>query len=181
MDIYRYVDDDGTFGKNNGENEFCGYVDDDTLYSVWGYHWGTGIACTMITMCLFQPTCGRICETDVMWNPAYWWTNDADTAIGNPDVVLLRPVNMHELGHTLGLFQHVYGAIDNASCNVPRQKGWNKYENYKSCMNYRCAWSLIDYSDGSHGKGDFNDWTTIDPAFFEKTFYADREHRRKKL
>ena len=88
---------------------------------------------------------------------------------------------MHELGHTLGLFQHVYKAIDNASCSVPWLDGWKKYKNYESCMNYRYAWSLVDYSDGNHGKGDFNDWAVIDVSLFEKIFYADREHRRKKL
>ena len=40
-------------------------------------------------------------------------------------------------------------------------------------MNYRYAWGLIDYSDGSHGEGDFDDWSHIDPAFFEKRFFAE--------
>ncbi len=80
---------------------------------------------------------------------------------------------MHELGHTLGLFWQDFHGIDNATCNYPWLEGWKKYENYKSCMNYRYAWSLIDYSDGSHGENDFNDWAHIDPAFFEKKFFAE--------
>ena len=80
---------------------------------------------------------------------------------------------MHELGHTLGLFWHTYNGIDNSTCNYPWLEGWRKYENYKSCMNYRYAWNLIDYSNGSHGENDFNDWAKIDPAFFEKNFFAE--------
>jgi len=80
---------------------------------------------------------------------------------------------MHELGHTLGIFWHTYNGCDNMTTTRPWYDGWEKYENYKSCMNYRYAWSLIDYSDGSHGKGDFNDWAAIDPAFFEKRFFAE--------
>ncbi|MCD6448219.1 MAG: hypothetical protein J7L58_04150 [Thermoplasmata archaeon] len=80
---------------------------------------------------------------------------------------------MHELGHTLGIFWHTYHGCDNITSTRPWYDGWDKYANYKSCMNYRYAWSLIDYSDGSHGQGDFNDWATIDPAFFEKKFFAE--------
>ena len=80
---------------------------------------------------------------------------------------------MHELGHTLGIFWHTYHGCDNITSTRPWYDGWDKYANYKSCMNYRYAWSLIDYSDGSHGPGDFNDWATIDPAFFEKKFFAE--------
>ena len=80
---------------------------------------------------------------------------------------------MHELGHTLGLFWHTHNGIDNMTNVYPWLSGWSIYENYRSCMNYRYAWSLIDYSDGSHGAGDFDDWSTIDPAFFEKRFFAE--------
>jgi len=80
---------------------------------------------------------------------------------------------MHELGHTLGIFWHTYHGCDNLTTTRPWYDGWKKYENYKSCMNYRYAWSLIDYSDGSHGEGDFNDWAVVDPAFFEKNFFAE--------
>lgn len=78
---------------------------------------------------------------------------------------------MHELGHTLGLFWDVHNGIDNKTTIYPWLNGWNIYENYKSCMNYRYAWNHIDYSNGGHGKNDFDDWGTIDPAFFETLFF----------
>lgn len=78
---------------------------------------------------------------------------------------------MHELGHTLGLFDDDFGGIDNESCNVPWMKGYWIYRNYKSCMNYRYAFQLVDYSDGSHGRNDFDDWSNIDLTFFKDSFY----------
>ncbi len=96
----------------------------------------------------------------------YRWTPMArDTATAS--------LFMHELGHTLGLFWHTYNGIDNTTTIYPWLSGWDIYGNYRSCMNYRYAWSLIDYSDGSHGEGDFDDWSRVDPAFFETQFFAE--------
>jgi hypothetical protein len=80
---------------------------------------------------------------------------------------------MHELGHTLGIFWQTYQGCDNMSNVLPWLPGWETYENYLSCMNYRYAWEHIDYSDGSHGSGDFNDWAVVDPSFFEKRFFGE--------
>ncbi|OYT61838.1 hypothetical protein B6U81_02185 [Thermoplasmatales archaeon ex4484_30] len=118
---------------------------------------------------------------------SYWPTNEDIFncfVIGTKTIRNYRPLPlaretataslfMHELGHTLGIFWQTYHGCDNATTNYPWLSGWKKYENYKSCMNYRYAWSLIDYSDGSHGEGDFDDWSHIDPAFFEKRFFAE--------
>jgi hypothetical protein len=99
MDVYRYVDDDGSYGHNS-ENEFGGYPSSAALNSIYGYMWGSGTLA--VTYSYYYPTCGRIIESDVFWNPAYSWTSDANYAIGNSGVVLQRPVTMHELGHTWG-------------------------------------------------------------------------------
>jgi len=78
---------------------------------------------------------------------------------------------MHELGHNLGLFEYTFGGIDNESCNTPWHAGWWKYSDYKSCLNYRYSFSLVDYSDGSHGRNDYDDWGNIDLTFFENSEY----------
>ncbi len=78
---------------------------------------------------------------------------------------------MHELGHNLGLFEYTFGGIDNESCNTFQHEGWWKYANYKSCLNYRYAFSLVDYSDGSHGRNDYDDWDNIDLTFFKNSTY----------
>ncbi|HEC88531.1 MAG TPA: hypothetical protein ENI52_04350 [Thermoplasmata archaeon] len=78
---------------------------------------------------------------------------------------------MHEFGHTLGIFDDTFGGVDNESCNAPWLAGYWKYRNYKSCMNYRYAFQLVDYSDGSHGINDFDDWQRINLKFFKESFY----------
>jgi len=78
---------------------------------------------------------------------------------------------MHELGHTLGLLIDDYEGIDNHETpEMLRQSFW-KYRNYKSCMNYRYGWELLDYSDGTHGINDYNDWKNIDLGFFKNTHF----------
>jgi len=79
--------------------------------------------------------------------------------------------SIHELGHTLGLFVDDHGGNDNKVATWPFTLQWWKYQNYKSCMNYRHTYRIIDYSDGSHGKGDFNDWNELDFTFFKNTHF----------
>ena len=72
-------------------------------------------------------------------------------------------VYMHELGHTLDI--RIPGGHDTDSY-YPWQINWWKYRPYKSCMNYGYTYKLVDYSDGSRGKNDHDDWGTLDlPAF----------------
>jgi len=87
---------------------------------------------------------------------------------GNRDIVYASAY-MHELGHTLGLnwlmghAQKGYG---------PQYLLWWQTRVYKSIMNYGYMygfiWNLIDYSDGSRGKNDFDDWSNIAYDSFEK-------------
>lgn len=71
---------------------------------------------------------------------------------------------MHETGHSLGI--HNPG-VDNFQAVWPWQAGYWFYGPYKSVMNYRYIYTdLVDYSDGSHGVNDFDDWGTLDLARF---------------
>ncbi len=124
MDLYRYKDDDGTFG-DNGENEFAGFVDDSTLYDTYGIHWGSGIGVTLTWLGFLQPECGKIVQSDVMYNPAYDWTHDPDEAKGGGPI-LQRPVTMHELGHTWGYMVGKYNeTYDYDDPSV--MQGYNSY------------------------------------------------------
>lgn len=85
--------------------------------------------------------------------------------------VVYASAYMHELGHSLGLtwlFGHDEGAY------YPWQPLWWKSRPYRSIMNYGYMYgsycNLIDYSDGSHGKNDFDDWSNIDYSYFENDF-----------
>ena len=91
--------------------------------------------------------------------------------VGRERKVAYASLFMHELGHTLGLFDDTFGGIDNESCNVPWHKGYWIYRNYKSCMNYRYAFNLVDYSDGNHGENDFNDWAHLNLTFFKNSAF----------
>jgi hypothetical protein len=67
---------------------------------------------------------------------------------------------MHETGHTLNIQAPGVDARDGV---WPWQTNYWKYARYKSCMNYRYVYrGVVDYSDGSHGKNDYDDWGDID-------------------
>ncbi|HVQ01430.1 MAG TPA: hypothetical protein VMT57_07950 [Candidatus Thermoplasmatota archaeon] len=71
---------------------------------------------------------------------------------------------MHETGHTLNV--QAPGCDDQNSA-YPWQVDFWRYAPYKSVMNYRYIYTdLVDYSDGSRGKNDYDDWGTIDLTFF---------------
>lgn len=78
---------------------------------------------------------------------------------------------LHELGHTFGLTVDDHGGNDNMIAAKLFTRQWLKYRNYKSCMNYRYTYSIINYSDGFHGKGDFDDWNNLDFIFFKNTHF----------
>ncbi len=69
--------------------------------------------------------------------------------------VVFGSAYMHELGHTFGF--NPIGGHDGDSA-YPWQLGWWKWRPYKSCMNYGYMYKVVDYSDGSRGKNDFDDW-----------------------
>ena len=49
-----------------------------------------------------------------------------------------------------------------------RREAIEYWDTYESVMNYNKFGSyLLDYSDGSHGKHDANDWQQIDLTFFQ--------------
>ena len=74
---------------------------------------------------------------------------------------------MHEMGHNFGIKSGNPGGCDNQFTKSPIRPGWYIWRNYKSIMNYRYTYSIMDYSDGSHGKRDFNDWAAINLSYFE--------------
>ncbi len=76
---------------------------------------------------------------------------------------------MHEMGHNFGLRNGNPPGCDNRGCIWPWRIDFWLYWNYNSCMNYRYTYKIFDYSDGSHGWNDYNDWENIDLKYFEQT------------
>jgi len=79
---------------------------------------------------------------------------------------------MHEIGHTLGIFHSNTAGCDDQSGAFPWQLNYWKWRPYRSCMNYGFIYQgVVDYSDGSRGRNDFNDWNNIDLTFFQREFW----------
>ncbi len=85
---------------------------------------------------------------------------------------LYAGVIMHELGHTLGIFNSNTPGCDARGSASPLNIYFWKYQPYKSVMNYRYVYGgFLDYSDGSRGKNDFDDWDFIDLTLFQRSIW----------
>jgi hypothetical protein len=100
--IFRYIPDDGTFALND-VSEFGGYPSSEEIARVWGieFDWGTDQA-VALTRQRNPEECGEILESDVFLNPAYDWATDFNDFLADPEVAVIRPTLMHELGHVWG-------------------------------------------------------------------------------
>lgn len=85
---------------------------------------------------------------------------------GTKDVVYASAY-MHECGHTLGIFHGNTPGCDDQESKFPWQLNWWIWRPYKSVMNYGYMYQIVDYSDGSRGKNDFDDWNRLDLTFFQ--------------
>lgn len=98
-DMFRETPFDGSWGRND-VSEFGGFPSQTDLTNTWGFNWSGSLALT----CVWWNTgSGQIFESDVIFNPAYSWSNDAAYAAANPNTYFYPPVLMHELGHAWGL------------------------------------------------------------------------------
>jgi hypothetical protein len=78
---------------------------------------------------------------------------------------------MHECGHTLGIFNGNTPGCDDHFGKYPWQANWWKWRPYKSVMNYGYMYQIVDYSDGSRGKNDFDDWNRLDLTYFQREMW----------
>lgn len=75
---------------------------------------------------------------------------------------------MHECGHTLGIYHGNTPGCDDQEGKFPWQIDWWKWRPYKSVMNYGYMYWMLDYSDGSRGQNDFDDWNRLDLTYFQE-------------
>jgi len=78
---------------------------------------------------------------------------------------------MHECGHTLGIYHGNTPGCDDQEGKNPFTINWWKWRPYKSVMNYGYMYLMLDYSDGSRGKNDFDDWNRLDLTYFENQWF----------
>ena len=78
---------------------------------------------------------------------------------------------VHHLGHTLGLLADTHSGIDNLDTLNPLSLQWWKHRNYKSCMNYQYKYRLFNFSDGTNGEGDYDDWDNLELGFFKNSHF----------
>ena len=81
--------------------------------------------------------------------------------------IVFASAYMHECGHTLNINNP--GVDDQNSRNL-FQLNWWKWRPYKSVMNYGYMYQIVDYSDGSRGLNDFDDWNDLDLTAFDTDF-----------
>jgi len=92
----------------------------------------------------------------------------ADMNMEDIRAVVYAGAMMHETGHTLGIFHGNTPGCDDQEGKKPWQISFWKWRPYKSVMNYEYVYKMVDYSDGSRGRNDFNDWGRIDLTRFQK-------------
>jgi hypothetical protein len=95
------------------------------------------------------------------------WLKETMPLISNDQ--LLSGAVIHHLGHSLELIADTYGGIDNLKATIPFSIEYWKYHNYKSCMNYYYKYKIFSYSDGTNGRGDFDDWANLNFSYFKNT------------
>ncbi len=150
MDIYRFVDDDGTFGDNN-ENEFCGWVTNEVLRDEYDESWGDGIALTLTWAPQGCPCC-EMSQADIMFNPAFTWVYSFEEALGVESLINYRPVVTHELGHSWGL--------QRGSCN-------EDYSYTRPTVMQAYYWNVVEDGLGIHSwdakaiRDDYRDQTVV--------------------
>ena len=85
--------------------------------------------------------------------------------------IVFASAYMHECGHTLGIYHgNTPGCDDQEGRNIFKINWW-KWRPYKSVMNYGYMYMMLDYSDGSSGKNDFDDWNRLDLTYFENQWF----------
>jgi hypothetical protein len=110
----------------------------------------------------------------------FWHTHGINTLVISAESMqktsrkLSKPIDyifacaiMHETGHTFGIDFLFPVGCDNIGTSRSSRLGYWLFGNYQSCMNYRYVYSILDYSDGSHGLFDYDDWSNLDFSFFE--------------
>jgi hypothetical protein len=194
--IALHIDDGWPGGPTNGGGEYLEYSQDTIDPNDGGgseyykYHFSEDRVGIFRYLFIQAGRIGWVNAQDSKWTPdvitlpsnrKWFATTMFPPAITQKNIKLCMAVCfIHELGHSLGLNQRtVSEGIDNSSqvgrnnlpplqklkLKIESRKYWDSYE---SVMNYdKFGKYVLDYSDGSHGEHDADDWSIIDLTYFQ--------------
>jgi hypothetical protein len=109
----------------------------------------------------------KIAERYPILNRLVWRNLDMDEIYAT----VFAGALMHETGHTLGIFNQNTPGCDDQEGKFLYQINYWRWRPYKSVMNYGYVYKIVDYSDGSRGKNDFDDWDKIDLTYFQRSWH----------
>ena len=121
-----------------------GYAFSGDVKPHWGYHPGTN---------------GYVISSSRMERNARWFTETLEYYYAS--------ATMHEMGHNFGFRLGDPFGCDAQLGKYPWQIMYYVYGNYVSIMNYRYTYKVFDYSNGTHGFLDHDDWGELDLTYFE--------------
>ncbi len=145
----------------------------ETFWRRGVFHWGmVGYNVTWTTGFSFSTRVGQTSAFDSFYLPAVFLNSQVKIIplisslvrktfnSEKQKALIYAGVIMHETGHSLDIWSP---GSDLQNGMWPWQINYWRFGPYKSVMNYRYVYSdLVDYSDGSRGKNDFDDWEIID-------------------
>jgi hypothetical protein len=133
-----------------------------------GFVWNGGVAPVLDSLQISTDHHDAIASK----SPFYMFLRHKTFDVDQKRAYIYASAIMHETGHTLGIFGDNTPGCDCQDGKYPWQKNFWIYGNYVSVMNYRYIYgNLVDYSNGSHGRNDWDDWSRIDLQFFQRLLW----------
>ncbi len=169
--------DDGSWETNSGAEmipfvEECDYYDLIDIYENYFLHndedtWRKGIFHYGLVIHGSWSAAGMAFRPDAYVIASRGHEKKSKTLYLDREIVYASAY-MHECGHTLGIYHGNTPGCDDREGMYPWQLNFWKWRPYKSVMNYGYMYKMLDYSDGSGGKNDFDDWDRLDFTSFQR-------------
>ena len=136
FDVNRYIDSDGTWNAPNGDSEICGWIDSDTLESVFDatFRWSSGGRGLCVSWS--SGGCSEISEADIFLNPDKTFVYDFDDSFGTSDQWHFQKTMIHEMGHAI--------AFETGTC------GAETYQYNRPTIMYNNQTYHVEYPVGLH-------------------------------
>ncbi len=173
--------DDGSWAETGSEmipfdeettmDWFSGVSELDTIYNNYFLHndphnWRRGVFHYGVVVYQCSAANGNAFGSNSFQISSNGLNEKASSPILKKDIVFASAY-MHECGHTLNIENP---GVDDQESKYPWQFDWWKWRPYKSVMNYGYMFKIVDYSDGSRGMNDFDDWNEMDLTAFQEEF-----------